>query len=298
MNDFRCTLASQDLGEGMAGSASTARSFLLLESDGGWGVDALTDSRLDLDVRRRLRGLGRLGVKTLLIRGHGRQRTSMSRVFAAHVGSAAGSAPPWTESAVLDDPRDLLDLPLDGLARGESIGLAPYDEPLFCVCTHGRHDVCCAELGRPLCRAMHEVDPAHTWEVSHIGGDRFAPNVLVLPQGLYYGRLTPADAAGLVGSVTAGELDLDHLRGRSSLSFAEQFAEIAVRRQVGHLGIDALPVLHHSREGDRTRVVFVVAGERWEVLVRTDRSEPRRLTCRASGLSTGGEHHLLRVHPA
>ncbi|CAN5124532.1 sucrase ferredoxin [soil metagenome] len=300
MSDFRCSPASRAIGESMDGTASTVSAFLLVETSAGWGIDAVADARLDPEVRRRLLALAGSGVRPLLIRGHGRQSTSRFRVFAAHVApvDAAGARPPWIETVELKDPRELLDLSLDGLAVGTSPGLAPYDEPLLCVCTHGRHDACCAELGRPLSRAMHAVAPEHTWEVSHIGGDRFAPNVLVLPHGLYYGRLDPAGAADFVAAVLRGELDLEHLRGRSSMPMAAQAAEIFLRRLVGHLDDAPLPVLEHERTGEESRLVFVVAGDRWEVRIRTTRFEPRQLTCRAETLSTGPEHRLVGINPA
>ena len=173
------------------------RSFGDTPNRGIWpGTDALVGSRLPDDVKRWLRDVQRVHkVRPLLIRGHGRQRTSDGvRVFAGHVGRSG----PFLETTVLEDVREIVDLPVSGLASGDRPGLTPYDEPLFLVCTHGKHDTCCAERGRPLCRALHDVAPDHTWEVSHIGGDRFAPNVLVLPEGLYFGRLTPADAPGFV----------------------------------------------------------------------------------------------------
>ena len=40
--------------------------------------------------------------------------------------------------------------------------------------------------------------------------------MLVLPHGLYYGRLDPVTAIAVAGAHLAGELDLDHLRGRAS----------------------------------------------------------------------------------
>ncbi len=289
--DFRCSAASRAVPEPIAGTASTVRAFLLVEAPGAWGVDAVAGARLDPEVRSRLRELTRAGVRPLMIRGHGRQRTAGTRVFAASVGRGR----PWLETAVLDDPRDLLDLPLAGLPAGTSPGLTSYDEPLFCVCTHGKHDACCAELGRPLCRAMHEVAPEHTWEVSHVGGDRFAPNVLVLPLGLYYGRLEPSDAAALVAAVRRGELDLAHLRGRCSLPFPAQAAEVFLREHLGHLEAAAMPVLEREVAGEQTRVVFEVAGAPWQVRVRTGRSEASRLTCRAQALSAPPAHHLVDI---
>ncbi len=287
---FRCSAASQDLAEPLAGSASTVRAFLLVEAQGAWGVDAVTGSRLPARVKERLSELARVhGVRPLMIRGHGRQRTEGTRVFAAHVHTDR----PWVETTLLDDVEALLDLDLDGLASGRSPGLTPYDEPLFLVCTHGKHDACCAELGRPLCKAMHDAAPGHTWEVSHIGGDRFAPNVLVLPEGLYYGRLTPDDAASFVADHRAGELSLPHLRGRCAFPFAVQAAEIYLREHLRVRAVPALPLVSSARDRDEVHAVFDVDGVRWRVRVRSVKGEPRRLTCRAQSDSGGLEHTLL-----
>ena len=68
--------------------------------------------------------------------------------------------------------------------------------PLFLVCVHGRREVCCAVRGRPVAQALAARWPGQTWECSHLGGDRFAPNVLVVPDGTTYGRLASARRSG------------------------------------------------------------------------------------------------------
>src|SRR4029453_5830608 len=68
----------------------------------------------------------------------------------------------------------------------------------------GRHGACCAERGRPVAAALAQAHPEETWEVSHIGGDRFAGNLLVLPNGLYYGRLDPGPALAAPGPPRSG----------------------------------------------------------------------------------------------
>jgi hypothetical protein len=37
----------------------------------------------------------------------------------------------------------------------------PYDGPLYLVCTHGRHDRCCALRGRPVAKALAAFKPTH-----------------------------------------------------------------------------------------------------------------------------------------
>ena len=213
------------------GTASTYRRFLLVEFPGPWGVEALRDSRMPPEAARALRLRARpLGIRVALIRRHGRSRASETmRVFAAH----AHHRRPWLETADLAGPHELAGLDLDALSGGRSLGLEPWSAPLFLTCTHGRHDVCCAERGRPLVTALASRRPDAVWECSHLGGDRFAGNVLVLPHGLYYGRLDPEAAARMAVWHHEGRLDLEHLRGRSGYPFAVQAAEIFLRRRLG-----------------------------------------------------------------
>ncbi len=71
------------------------------------------------------------------------------------------------------------------------------------ICTHGSHDRCCARYGKPFFhRAAKTVEalaqPVRVWQVSHIGCHRFAPTLIDLPSGRYYGRLTLESFAALL----------------------------------------------------------------------------------------------------
>ena len=120
------------------------------------------------------------------------------------------------------------------------------DGPLFGVCTHGRHDACCAERGRPVAAALTASHPAETWEISHMGGDRFAANMVVLPEGLYYGRMDPGSASEVAWLHEAGRLDLGRLRGRSSYPMHVQYAEIALRRHLEEDRLDAVRLVRRQ----------------------------------------------------
>jgi hypothetical protein len=289
---FRCSAASLDEREPQEGTASTVRAFLVVECPGPWGVDAVRDSRLPEPVKELLEGLEEHNrVRPLLARRPGRQVAGPVSVFAAHVHSER----PWLESVELDTVDELLDHDLSLLGDGRSLGWPRRTDPLFLACTHGRHDACCAERGRPLCAALARAAPRETWEVSHIGGDRFSANVLVLPHGLYYGRLQPEDAPGFAAALLDGRLDLDHLRGRSSYPFSVQAAEVHLRRRLGVDRIAPFPVVAHERRGTETTTVFDVDGEGWEVRVHTELGVKRQLTCRARALSVGPAHELVAI---
>ncbi len=290
--DFRCSGASVLRDEPIAGTASHVRAFLLVEHTGAWGLNALRDARLPDGLGDRLlRSSHAAGVRVLLARRPDRSGTGDVRVVAAYADPVA----PWMESAACADIHEVLDLDLAALGRGRSLGLEPTEGSLFCVCTHGKHDACCAERGRPVAAALEAAHPEETWEVSHIGGDRFAANLVVLPHGLYYGRLDPAAALGVAGTHLAGGLDLDHFRGRSGLNMRVQAAEIALRRQLDESGHDAVRFLDAARADDVTTARFDVAGTTYAVRIRTRAGERERLTCQALRDNPAPIHELLDV---
>jgi hypothetical protein len=290
---FRCSAASLDRGDALAGTASTVRSFLLVENPGPWGVDAVRDSRLPPHVKEGLRAAAaRARVRPLLIRRYHRKAPRAGfRVYAARVG-LDGS---WLQTAVLDRPDELLGLDLDALGAGRSPGLVPTEDVLFCVCTHGKHDACCAEKGRPVAAALSEAFPEQTWEVSHIGGDRFAGNALVLPGGLYLGRLTPESAVTAARDVVSGRLPLDVLRGRTCLSMPAQAAEIALYRHLGETAQAAVRVERVRRERELTTVALATAEARWSVTVKTTAGDDVQLTCQARRLNPDPRHEVVDI---
>jgi hypothetical protein len=83
-----------------------------------------------------------------------------------------------------------------------------------------------------------------------VGGDRFAGNVVVLPEGLYYGRVSPEETAALLDEHSRGRLLLERYRGRSAFSFPVQAAEHALRVEEGLVAIADLAYAGGERVGD------------------------------------------------
>jgi hypothetical protein len=165
------------------------------------------------------------------------------------------------------------------------------DHPLFLVCTHGKHDRCCARYGRPLYAALREqTDDEWVWQSSHVGGDRFAGNVVVLPHGLYYGRVEPADVWTLVDEHAAGRIDLERYRGRSCYRFREQAAERVVREHAHAVGIDDLTLLASERE----RVSFRAGDRVYELAVEETSGPLTYLTCSSESLRHP-RHYAARI---
>ncbi|GAA5106899.1 sucrase ferredoxin [Alloalcanivorax gelatiniphagus] len=299
MSDFRCAVESRARSDELAGTASTVRSFLLLEHAGAWGVDALRDARLPDGLGAHLREASRRhGVRVLLARRPGRRASGAGvRVFAAR---AAGTGS-WLETTLLDNAEDVRDVDLTALGAGRRPGLEPVEGPLLAVCTHGRHDACCAELGRPVALALADGPYADAvWEVSHVGGDRFAGNLVALPRGLYYGALDPDSARDVAAATAAGEVLLERLRGRSDQPMAVQAADIALRHQHGLVGLDDVRTEAVRVDGDLTTARFEVHGQglRDVVVRRVPGEATHRLTCSALRASAIPRHEVLEVRPA
>lgn len=292
---FSCTPASLQRGEPLAGTATHVRTWLLLEHSGAWGSKALRDARLPEGLGPTLEQLAvRHKAKVLLIR---RPRAARDPgrldVFAAY----SDPRRPRLEHGTVADAREILDLDLAGFRAGGSSGLDPTTDPIFCVCTNGRHDACCAEFGRPAALALHAAHPELTWEVSHIGGDRFAGNMVVLPHGLYYGRLDAESAVAVADAHLSGALDLDRLRGNSSYPMPVQAAEIELRRKLGLTELAAMTLRSRQIEGDITVATFDTHDGRYRVRLRTilDPATSTRLTCNALRDNPVPRHELLSV---
>lgn len=291
----RCAVGSEARHESLMGSASTVTRFLLVEDPGPWGVEALRDARMPAPVKQQLAARARKHrVRLLLIRRHGRSRPRGLRCFAV----SAAADDPWVQTTTMDDAVEVLGLDLAGFDSPDRLGIPAYDGSLFLVCTHGRHDPCCAERGRPLARALSRSHPEQTWECSHIGGDRFAGNLVILPRGLYYGRVDAVSGPRIAAANERGLLDLAHLRGRVTSGFAAQAAEWYLRAKLDLEGLDDVRLLHHAVRDELAETVFAVAdGTTWRARVRAVRGEPEQLSCRSVHMGRAPTYELLDIVP-
>jgi Sucrase/ferredoxin-like len=272
---LRCSWAADLRGDPLAGTAAPARGFLLIEQPGPWGRLALTESRLDPNVGRRVSARAvAAGLRALLIRRPGRHNVLPHRRFAVVDARPGHEATRWGEFVA---DRELLDIPLNG-GGGE-----PTYDPIYLVCTHGRHDACCAMRGRPVAAALAAARPEQTWECSHVGGDRFAANLVALPHGLYYGRVDEANAVALAEAHERGEVLPQLLRGRARWLPVAQAAQQHARDLWGDLSIGAFEPAGTLPLGDGRWQVRLRrdAGYVFVTVAATAHSEKGLLTCHA-----------------
>lgn len=301
-----CATDSRNLGEPMPGTAATASTWLLLEQAGPWGAKALTSSHLDPVLGRALEAAAKdTGVRIALIRRPGRHADPgmpppVRQVYAAH--TAPGDA--WLRTATTTDPRRLLDLDFAALGRGDhhtfdrALGGGPHrGDPLALVCTNGKRDRCCALLGRPLAAELAASGVEGVWEVTHLGGHRFSPTVLVLPHGYVYGRAEAHTVKEVLRGVREGRVVVDGCRGRSAWERPAQAAELAVRRATGEDRAEALDVVLTTGEAPRWEVTVAhTDGRHWRVVVTQGAAlPPRPESCGASVLGAPARMDVVAV---
>ncbi len=290
----RCSSVSCSADEPLVATASVVRGWVLIEQPGAWGTDAVTQSRLPAPVAEELVAqAARHNLRVLLLRRPDGRNSPTRNIFLAW----SGRRTQWIEQRVVSQVEELLEVDLAPLADGTRVGFGELRErPLYLVCTNGRHDPCCAQLGRPVARALLRDGDDSVWECSHVGGDRFAGNLVCLPHGLYFGRLGPADAQRVVAGYERGGLELDHYRGRAGEPFPVQAAEYFVRRREDLRGVD--DVASSGWRKLRPGVVEVVlsgpAGRTFRVTVEVSPSaDGRTLTCAALGAERPPTFSLL-----
>ena len=276
-----CADTARERGDVMHGTALHVQRFLLIEHPGPWAFDAIGESGIDATVRAELlRATQQAGGRTLLIRRHGRVAEPAERRWAVADITGGGILwGTWSDDADLLAACDALALPNGGPGEGWSI------EPTLLVCTHGRHDTCCAIRGRPVAAALTERYGDLVWECSHVGGDRFAPTVVVLPDGTYYGGLDDGEACDVVDRHLSGTVTPSRLRGSCLLPPVAQAAAVATHERFGPGGArDVRSSSVETTGASRWRVELSCVGQlpaRVVAQVEALRAAPAVLTCRA-----------------
>ncbi|WP_432943824.1 sucrase ferredoxin [Kribbella sp. CA-253562] len=263
-----CAASAERRGDELFASAPPAERWLLIELNAPWPRVALTALHRSApqptapsaaqpptaDLPTQLAQLcTKLRCRPVLIRRHGRLTAGTPRRWFL-VDSRPGHESIRTG-----------ELPTDGhllaVLTGADPG-TPSTDPIYLVCTHGRHDACCAVRGRPAAAALTAAYPDRTWECSHIGGDRFAANLVFLPHSLFYGHVPADQAVPLAQSYDQGRINPTYYRGSGALSPAVQAAQHFARRSGHSTSLDALqPVAVRGESPDLWSITLATSGD-------------------------------------
>jgi hypothetical protein len=283
------------MGEPLYGTAPFATIWLLLEYDRPWEAKAWPESDVPKAVRTHL---------DLALSGRPEARLQLIRQRPRLVGGGlnffiawSGFQGPQLRQLVLETYEDMLQIDLETLldGRGTLSDLQPAG-PLFLVCTNGKRDPCCAQYGTPTYSALAAEYGPVVWQTIHVGGHRFAANLVCLPEGVCYGRVRPDNAVELAYTHSQGRIELRHYRGRSSFPEPVQAAEAFLRPILGWYGLSdlALETVEEITAQTRRVVFRDRAGDRHTLLVELlPGLYHTRLSCRDSQPGKSDGYRLL-----
>ncbi len=237
-----CSEEAQKAGAKLFGSAVPVDIWLLLEYPRPWAPKALDDNDLSPAVNAHMSSLAEAcaqdGVRLRIqfIKQAASADMQKPRVYLADTRVGSGVL----VAGELARYEQFTEITAAGVLAHELPDGQQSTDNMYLVCTNGQRDLCCARFGLPLYEALRLEQGGTAWQTTHVGGHRFAPNLVCLPSGISYGFVEPERASELIACHEAGEVDLTRLRGRSSFSEAMQAADYFVRRDSGYKSIDPL----------------------------------------------------------
>lgn len=204
-----CAIANQQTGEDLIGTAGHYQTYVLIECPRPWAAKVFTSEKIPANLRDYVKSIKKQRSIQFLAISRGDiaatesvtvmvyEKTLPSDVALSKQGSAnRESIHNYRGYEFQLDSLNQVVGCLEAHWQGDRIG-QPIIQKDILICTHGMRDKCCARFGHTFFReAARSVKqgrlPSNTriWKVSHIGGHRFAPTAISLPDGRYYGRLT------------------------------------------------------------------------------------------------------------
>jgi hypothetical protein len=252
-----CSALSIEVNEQLFGTAPHTEVWIALEYPFPAGSKALEESTIPDAVKAYLFNLQKSipGTRLLLIRQENPKPHLEIRAF---VGLSS-ILPPRFYEFHLSNYEELLNLDFASLFSGQiEYPQNFHDQPLFLVCTNGKRDPCCAHWGHPVYSEMAKHAANLVWQTSHLGGHRFAANVICLPHGIYYGRIRPEQATSLMSDYQNNKLTHQNYRGRAHYSPEVQAAEYYLLVKTSSLDIDAFQLQQsHLTAENRWEVTFI-----------------------------------------
>lgn len=204
--DLRCAAQMRAAGADPIGTAGTYHGYLLVEWPRPWpadvgGIPELAPLRAVVAEHARKYGEA-IRVQALVPELADRRRVVVYRraadPFAGYASRELGTA-----ASPHDTTAGGVGLRLAGAASALLAGTAGDESARrdVLVCTHGRRDRCCGSWGTDLWQRLSATplgDGIGLWRTSHTGGHRYAPTMVVLPEGTAWGFLDAETARRIV----------------------------------------------------------------------------------------------------
>lgn len=258
-----CSVVSKENGEDPIGSVAHCDHYLIIEVPTPWPRDFTTLERVPPELISFLRSLildqGMKIRPLIIVPDEEYSSTDKVRVFYYHCPEGAFSI--YQKEEFLVSQAEVFPLiqtifshPTELPRFAENRQDSSHIRELF-VCTHGSVDAACAVFGYPLYRKLRDehASPSggtlRAWRVSHFGGHRFAPTLIDLPEGRFWGHLETDQLDTLVHRTSSVESLRLSYRGWTGLE--SRYEHVAERAMLMQEGWDWM---HYAKRGQLLEV--------------------------------------------
>ena len=152
------------------------------------------------------------------------------------------------------------------------------------LCTQGSHDICCGSKGTRLANQIEGQDNNFDlFKVSHLGGHRFSPTVMTMPDGSMWADLDLKTLSSIIEKEIEIEKVAKFCRGWvGAMKGPEQIAEIEIFKRIGWELDSKRRDVTASTSNKGWSVEVLLHNERWNVDITPGRQVPT-ITCRSEG---------------
>lgn len=291
---FFCSTASRYYKENLHGTAANYKCFIMVEHADPFPLKP-TNGHLD---KVWLKSLDKLATKRsgklLLIRNKSTRYGKCRIIYVDCIKQRYFVLTTSTHEAFMPD------IP----AAIESSDTVWEYDPFFVICTNGKKDKCCAKFGFPVFKFFENMPlpfSYETFECTHIGGDRFAANVALMPFGIYYGRVEVEDVHDIIRQTASGSIHFNNYRGLCIRSFFAQAVECHLRAHLNDFRIDfPITISGRKSEGDNIEV-FVTTDTYGAFTIQLKRvvlEYPYNLTCTSPQPENIIKYELVAIEPS
>ncbi|MBD2501565.1 sucrase ferredoxin [Anabaena azotica] len=197
MSNLFCADNTRQIGEDVIGSAVDYQTYILIECPQPWLANAFSSRWVPSSLRILVEEVNKakLPVRFLLIANeltHKAEYTTLL-IYQKQEGLSRGYINHEFKLSHIEQVADVVRKWLWG-KRPDAETATNITRDIL-VCTHGSYDKCCARYGNSFYFHAHatitnlKLENTRIWRSTHIGGHRFAPTAIDLPEGRYYGLL-------------------------------------------------------------------------------------------------------------
>ncbi|MEM7184941.1 MAG: sucrase ferredoxin [Spirochaetota bacterium] len=252
-----CSLISESVGEDLLGTANTVDHWLLIELPLPWQASVFQENPIIgpiYSLYKRLTFYKGIRLRLLLL-APDKNYSQKNKTRIMYYSRPGTDFVAYEKHEFIVPETKALDLALAilnqlGSKKGAMDRFQIYRQETqhiseIIICTNGRIDSACSKFGFPLYRKLRKnfssIDGSATkdkiqyrvWQCSHFGGHRFAPTLIDLPHGRYWGRMNSKVFQQIISS--SGDLSAleNNYRGWSGFDKFVQIAEHQLLQRYG-----------------------------------------------------------------